>query len=387
MQLVRLDDADIKIEEIPPDFVFPEPPKPKARPVEPPAATATATAPAPTTETLLRLRVPPAALAGGALLATAAWWLGHRSRSRRRSFSHRVLQFSAAAERALEEERSAGRARQGRRSGSVRSLSSSCGSLGDRVKEAERQLTTLQELIVEGLDIGRRFTWEATRRGQKESRRLRACAHGLSRRLAKVEQAAEELEVMAAAERLLARLDSGGGGVLDGDGLSTGGDGDGAQEDQSYSDASDSDAGVAGASGRATHKRGRARPARLFTWAALLLSRRSNGGSNSDDSDDSGDNTTPRYAPGCVFREELRRCCDRLSGKEQDAVDWLKLGLLRWDLEMVDSALAQLRLLELPEIVEKFQKMRDDVRSKRMRLREELKVGKLGRRLGSVLSM
>lgn len=327
------------------------------------------------------MRVPSAALAGGTFVATAAL-LAHRSRSRRRTFSREVVQFSAATERALEEERPSGATRQGRHSSSssFRSLSSSsCGSLRDRAKEAERQLAALQELIADGLDLGNRFPWEAARQGGKESRRLRACAQGLSRRGAKVEQAAEELRVMAEVERLLDRLDSSGGGVLDGDGLSTGGDGDGALEDQSDSDSSggdgsDSDAGIRGANGSAAEQRWRRRkrPARLSTRAALLLSRRSNGGS---DSSDSGDGATSRYVPGCVFREELKRWCDRLSEKEQDAVDWLKLGLQRWDLEMVDRALAQLRLLELPEIVKEFRQKREDVRSKRWRLREELKVG------------
>lgn len=192
---------------------------------------------------------------------------------------------------------------------------------------------------------------------------------------------------MAEVERLLARLDSGGGGVLDGDGLSTGGNGDGALEDQSDSDASDSDVGVRDASGSAAQERRRKRPARLSTRAAILLSRRSNGDSGSDGSSNgsSSSNTATRYVPGCVFREELKRWCDRLSEKEQDAVDWLKLGLQRWDLEMVDRALAQLRLLELPEIVSEFQKRREDVRSKRWRLQRELKVGENWSGNGAVL--
>lgn len=322
--------------------------------------------------------MPSAALAVGALVATAACF-SHRSRSRRRTFSRKVLQFSAATERALEEERPAGAPHQGRNNSSsiFRSLSSrSCGSLRDRAKEAQRQLATLHELIADGLDIGKHFPWEAAGRGGEESRRLQACVQGLSRRRAKLEQAGEELRVMAEVERLLARLDSGGGGVLDGDGLSTGGDGDGAPEGQSDSDASDSDVGVRGVDGSAAEqRRRRKRPARLSTRAALLLSRRSNGGSDSGD-----DAAAARYVPGCVFREELKRWCDRLSEKEQDAVDWLKLGLQRWDLEMVDRALAQLRLLELPEIVKEFQQKREDVRSKRWRLREELKVrGNWGR--------
>lgn len=324
------------------------------------------------------MRLPYAALAGGALLVAAAKWLGHCSRSRHSSFSRRVLQLSAATERTLAEERSSGGARRrGSSSGgssNVRSLSSSsCGSLGDRVNEAERQLATLQELIADGVDIDRRFPWHAARREGQESRRLRACARDLSRRLAKVEQATEELRVMAEVERLLARLGGGGGGVLHGDGLPTGGEGEWALEDQSDSDADESDIGARGASGSAAQeRRRRKRPARLSTRAAVLLSRRSSGGS---DGSDSGDNGGTRYVPGCVFREELEAWCQRLSEKEQEAVDWLKLGLQCWNLEKVDGALAQLRVLELPDNVKDFQKRREDVRSKRWRLEKELKVG------------
>lgn len=366
MQLVGLDHADITVEEIPPDFVFPEPPKP-AWLLEPPPTAATAV---PTTTRLL-LRVLPAALAGIALLATAKW-LDRRSRSRRRAFSRKVLQFSVAVRPALEEERSARAARQGRSSSniSVRSLSSCSGSLRDRVKEAERQLAVLHKLTDDGLDIARSFSWEAGRRGGEDSRSLQACAHELSRRLAKVEQAAEELRVMAEVERLLARLDPGGGGVLDGDGLSTGEDGDGAREDQSGNDAGDSDMGLSGGNGGAAQER----PARLSTRAALLLSMRSSGGSDSSDTGDSSDSDSTRYVPGCVFPQELKRWCDELSAREQRAVDWLELGLERWDLELVDRALAQLRWLERPEIVKEFQKKRKDVCRKRWKLQQDLKV-------------
>ena len=355
VQLVGLDHADIRVEEIPADFVFPEPPKPWH--LQPPVAAPT---PAPGTPVLRVLSS--ATLAGSALLATAAW-LVRCSRSRRRSFSHRVLQLSVKTDKALEEERSAEAARQGRSNSitsSVKSLSGSCGSLRDRIQEAERQLSTLEELIKDGVDIARRFPRAAARRAGEESRRFQACAQGLSRRLVKVEQAAEELRVMAEMEGLIARLDSAGsGGALNGGG-------GGAQEGE----------GSSGTAGGETGACGGATPARLSTRAAVLLSRRpSGGGRGSGDTSDSGEDNSTGYVPGCVFHEELKRWYDSLNGKEQDAVDWLEHGLKRWNLGKVDRALEQLRLLELPDIVEEFQRKRDDVRRKRRFLQEELKVG------------
>ncbi|CAM9187660.1 unnamed protein product [Ectocarpus sp. 13 AM-2016] len=372
--LVRLDHEDIKIEDVPPDFVFPEPDWLLPPTTPPPPAEGEAASPTP--EPASSLLIPPSAgLAAGvfAAVATAAW-LGRLTLARRRSFSLRLRRLCDAADLALEEERSLASARQGSSSSSsctsrLRSLGSSSGSLRDRAAEAERQRAALQELVEEGLELGRRYPWETARRrmGGGESRRLESCARELSQRLAKVERAAQELGVMAEVEQLLARLAGGGGGVRDG-----GSSGGGALDDDgSESDDSDGDRG--GSAWQRKRHRPQCTPqrARLSTRAALLLSRRPSGGSNNGGA---GGCTTARRADSrCVFREELARWCDRLAEREQEAVDWLKLGLETWDLEMADRALAQLRLLELPEIVQEFHKKREDVRGKRWRLQQELK--------------
>lgn len=356
---MQLDHKDIKIEDVPPDVVFPEPdwllPQPEAE-----------EAASPTPEPASSLIIPPSAgLAGGlfAALATVAW-LGRLSLARRRSFSLRLRQLCDAADGALREGRSRASARQGGSSSRLmRSLGSSSGSLRDRAAEAERQRAALEELVEKGLELRRRFPWEA-RRGGEEGRRLESYARELSERLAKVERAAKELGVMVEVEQLLARLAGGGGGVRDG------GSGGGAQDDDG-SEGDDS----AGERGGAARQRRRNRPqctpqrARLSTRAALLRP------SDIGDNGGGGGTTARRAASRCVFGEELTRWCDRLAEREQEAVDWLKLGLETWDLEMADRALAQLRLLELPEIVQEFEKKREDVRGKRWRLQQELKVG------------
>ncbi|CAM9389326.1 unnamed protein product [Ectocarpus sp. 6 AP-2014] len=371
--LVRLDHEDIKIEDVPPDFVFPEPDwlSPPTTPPPPAEGEAASTTPEPASSLL----VPPSAgLAGGVIAAAAtAAWLGRRTRARRRSFSLRLRRLCDAADLALEEERSLASARQGSSSSStsrLRSIGRSSGSLRERAAEAERQRAALQELVEEGLELGRRYPWEAARRrkGGEESRRLESCARELSQRLAMVERAAQELGVMAEVEKLLARLAGGGGGVRDG-----GSSGGGALDDDgSESDDSDGDRGGAAWQRKRNRPQCTPRRARLSTRAALLLSRRPSG--SSDNGGGGGGGTTARRTDSrCVFREELTRWCDRLAEREQEAVDWLKLGLETWDLEMADRALAQLRLLELPEIVQEFEKKREDVRGKRWRLQQELK--------------
>lgn len=81
-----------------------------------------------------------------------------------------------------------------------------------------------------------------------------------------------------------------------------------------------------------------------------------------------------RRAQRCVFRLELEECCQALAQREQNTVDRLKAGLRKWDLRMVDRALAELRALELWELAESFEDKREDVRSKRLGLVEELRV-------------
>lgn len=269
--------------------------------------------------------------AGVCTLVAAGAWLWRRARARGRSFLDRLRRFSDDTERALIEQGSA------RAEALHRSISVSSSSLRDRVKESDRQRAVLKGLITEGLELDKCFRWPAARQIGEERRQFQACTQGLSQRLARVEQEAKELTVMAEIDQLLARLRSVGGGgvVFDGNGgLSTRTGGHGTLDDNTL-------------------------PARLD----LLLNL-------SDNSSSDGGGTR------CVFRNELRRWRDRLVGKEQNAINRLKLGLQSWNLDMVDKALAQLHLLGLPEIVKEFQERREYVSNKRLQLGEDLKVRK-----------
>ncbi|CAM9152701.1 unnamed protein product [Scytosiphon promiscuus] len=373
----------VEVVEVPPNVVFPEPPKPAAW-LAPPASAA----PPPAASTLplwsSSLLAPYASLAGGTVaVAAAAAGLVLLKRARRRSFERGLARFSAAIERVLGDDQPSTMTGGRRGSGSsgssgsiLRGLGPSSGSLRTRVEEAERQVAVLETLIAEGLELGRRFPAEATCRQGQSGRRFQAAALSLSRRLARVERARKELVVMDETEQLLARLDScsstaaapaaasaagrDSGGVLSERDASAGEDGhgmleDGDSEGDSDSDSSEGDEGRhgSGETARRRRRRGaRRRPravARLATRASLLLSNR------------------------CVFWEELRRWRGRLAEIEQEAVDQLRKGLEKWDLVAIDRALLQLRLLGLPKIVEEFQGKREDVRGKRWRLREELK--------------
>lgn len=205
------------------------------------------------------------------------------------------------------------------------------GSLSHREGEAERRLAELRKLIADALEADKGCPWEA--RGNS-SRRLRECHKGLSERIVRVKRAAEELAVMREVQRLLGAIDNtnGGGGCQGGDELT-----------------SDGDLGLG---------------TRLYTRVNALLAKRPSGGDGRSS------------ATRCVYRAELRGMYDALAVKEHEAVDRLRNGLQRWDLDAVDMALAQLRLLELPDLVEYFQGKREYVRSKRWRLRDELKVSR-----------
>ncbi|CBJ31606.1 hypothetical protein Esi_0268_0014 [Ectocarpus siliculosus] len=341
------------------DFVFPEPLKPVLPPTTPTAAEEASS----TTSTKLARASPlitplSVCLAGGvfAVVAAAAWVrvIRHCTPARRRSFSRKLSRLCAAADLALKEERSPVSAPQGGSSsgggsGRLRSLGSDSGSLRDRAEEAERQQAKLKELLAKGFELGRRVPWEAAWRREDVSRRLESYARELSQRLAKVERAAKELNVMAEIEQLLDRLASDGGGVRSARDLSAGGNGGEALDDRS--EINDGGRGVI------PHR------ARLSSRAASPLSRRSSGRSDSH----SGENT------GCVFREELTQWCDRLAVREKEAEDWFKLGLKIWDLNMADRGIEQLRLLQRPETVHEFQEKREIVRHNRWEVEEELK--------------
>ncbi|CAN0402889.1 unnamed protein product, partial [Ectocarpus sp. 12 AP-2014] len=341
------------------DFVFPEPPKPVLPPTTPTAAEEASSTTSMTIARASPLITPlSVSLVGGifAVVAAAVWIrvIRHCTPARRRSFSHKLSRLCAAADLALKEERSSVSARQGGSSsgggsGRLRSLGSGSGSLRDRAEEAERQRAKLKELLAKGLELGRRVPWEAAWQKEDESRRLESCTRELSQRLAKVERAAKELNVMAEIEQLLDRLASDGGGVRSARHLSAGGNGGGALDDRSEID--DGGRGVI------------PQRARLSSRAASPPSRRSSGRSDSDSSENAS----------CVFREELTQWCDRLAVREQEAEDWFKLGVKTWNLEMADRGMEQLGLLQRPETVHEFQEKREIVRHNRWELEEGLK--------------
>lgn len=389
-QLIPLDTPHVKVVEVSPNTVFPEPPKPASW-LAPPATAAPPSSPPTWAASILS---PFAGLAVGTVAVGVAFEL--RRRARRRSFAQQLARFSTAAERALGDDKTptAGERRSGYNGrGTLRSLGSdSGGSLRARAREAERQLAVLEELIAEGLELGRRFSGGGAlaRRVGEDRRRFQSCARGLSRRRVRVERATKELRVMEEVEQLLERLDTSTGGAaavgvlgLGDTPMGEGGQGGLEDSDSDSDDSSGSDSDARDENGGIKRRRRRGvaqhnpRPAaRLATRASLLLSNRSSGNSDSDSESGAAAAaaSSTQASSRCVFREELRQWCARLAIREQEAVDRLKLGLQNWDLDVVDRALVQLRLLELPEIVKEFKKKREDVRGKRWRLREDLKV-------------
>ena len=180
-------------------------------------------------------------------------------------------------------------------------------------------------------------------------------AEKLSQRLARLQRAADELQVMLEVKRVIDALDAAeifregqaGGGRFsraDDRGLEVRrGEGDGGDVDDGDGD----NDGIVQADRLAT----RAKSAR-YTPAIDGIARRSR----------------------CVFSDELDACCEELDKQEHFATDALKEGLQLWDLEKVDTAMAKLKLLELPDLVSKFQTARRAVWIKIERLRNELNV-------------
>lgn len=343
-QLLGQHDADgaITVQEISPDVVFEPPPKPEAWLLDTDRSSVTVASGDTHTLPAMAWRASFSAAVTTAGVSMVLW-LARRSRARRRAFAlalgrlerdFQLIASDPARDPVLLE-----------------------GSLREREQQAARRLVVLERLTARGLDAARRCPWEA--RGES-SRRLGACSRGLSERTAGVERAAEELRVMGEVERLLGVLDGGGGGGSDSDseGLSSDDDGLG------LGDNGDIDGGVGSSAvrPRGVVRSGQMQSARLLTRANALLGKRF------DDGNGRANNTR------CVFRAELKGSCAALAAREQQAADRLKLGLQRWDLNMVDRALAHLRLLELPDLVREFQGKREDVRGKLWRLREELRV-------------
>lgn len=265
-------------------------------------------------------------------------------------------------------------------------------SLRNRCKVAKRRLRALHLLTREVSNATSKCPWDP--RG-KHARNLRRCAKDISERLVKMERATEEIRVMLEVEELLHFLSGGGrgrdrrdrprpetdepsanavrGAHIDGNSdagtvnrgaggfshlcrqaakLVLGSRGTTSAQDpcpphrgEAHQDAPSSEGG-----------RPRLPPTRLATRVKTMLSF------------DAGDGVP------CIFREELERWDEKLSHREQTAVNRLSLGLKRWDLKTVDEALRDLRELGLPDLARDFQPEQERVRNKRWELEEELRV-------------
>ena len=329
----------VTVQDISPDVVFQRPSKPK--PAQPPIAEVELSGTDPQRHpnvdggvlSCLTLSV------GVAAVTLAAAWLARRAYARRGAFASELNLLEADSQTSCVDLALDSRMAE--------------GTLEGREREAERRVSALKELITRVAKANKRCPWEA--RG-KSSRRLAACSKSLSEGLIKAERAAEELSVMSKIERLLHELNNlREGGVYDEEEpslCSEDGEGVGAEE-----------TGASLGDGHRAHSQGRPLSARLSTRANALLTTRS-----------AGVNGRAAGAVRCVFRAELKRLCDELAAREQQAVDRLKRGLQRWDLDIVDTAISHLRLLELPDLVKGFRERREDVRGKLWGLREELRV-------------
>lgn len=202
---------------------------------------------------------------------------------------------------------------------------------------------------------------------------LKPAAEKLSRRLARLERADNELEIMVEVKRVIDRIDAGdlfcedqAGGRFpraDDGGL---GRRRGKGGDSDADDDGDDDGG------------GVVQPPRLAKRAKALR--------DAPTVDDSGEARKSL----CVFPEELDQCCADLEEKELFATDTVKEGLEGWDLTKVDGALAKLKLLGRSDLATKFRDNRQQVRTKIERLRNELKVrggGGRGVRVERVLAV
>lgn len=226
----------------------------------------------------------------------------------------------------------------------------------DRKVKVETQLAFVRGIMAEGLGTHK----NRPRRVRREDV-LKPVAEKLSRRLARLERAQNELEVMVEVKRILDRLDASdllcedqaGGGFPPADdgglGRRRGECGD-SDADDDYNDGG-----------------GVEQSPRLATRVRALR-----------DAPTAGDNGEARR-PLCVFHDELDRCCADLEEQELFATDTLKEGLERWDLGKVDGALTKLKLLGRSDLVTKFRANRQEVRTKIERLRNELKVRGRGR--------
>lgn len=281
----------------------------------------------------------------------AAIWVTRRALARRRTFAHELRRLEKSSKFF--------------HPNPARDRRLCQGNLRHRKQEATRQLEMLKSLVAEVVKADKQCPWVA-RRGS--SRRLEVCSSKLAEPVVKIKRAIEELSVIIDVERLISNLESCGGrgdGGEDAEGISSEDDSGLTESDCDDADSDERGGGGGGGAARQPYQPlSKPQPARLYTRAKALLEIRSN--------NEGGRAIRTR----CIFPVEMKGCCETLAEREQQATDRVILHLQRWDLEMVDAALKQLCLLELPDRVKGFKKKRDAVRSKLWRLQEELRVRK-----------
>lgn len=251
-------------------------------------------------------------------------------------------------------------------------------SLRQRATESQQLRSRIRLFIKEAGDVEGRCPWDIKGRNL---RRLRKQSDKLSSLLATVERAAEEIELMRAVEGVLHSL--------------RGGDSDSHQDDAQPHLGSPIAGICRKASIKHTSKFKRdlvdmvqritqffpKSQARTPTPKTLASGQQDEQSSAQDDEEGSlkirlctrVSNLLSGPTP-CVFRNKLESLQKELSGLEKDAVNWLTLGLRRWNLDEVDKALKVLQALEFTDVVKSMQPRRESVESKRWELKRQLEV-------------
>lgn len=334
------------MEYIDPDVVFARPATLTAPAVLPENKTGRLSPSTPPQHSPLPLPSPSTSAAIAAAAAGLAWLAYRRARKRQHAFDLEVDRLEEAAAQLWHPDPAAA-------GYPGPALRASDGSTADkREREAKRCLAVLEGLLEEGLNAlrrleglvvdrakaSRRCPWDA--RGMN-SGRLAELRRVLSEALAEAERATEEVRLMLEVERLLYALDNNSTNNNEYVVLPPKRDDEG----------------------------GELPSERLCTRATLMIGTTVRAGDRQQQAAAAAATTTR-----CVFPLELKACCKALESREQKAVDELKRGLQKWDLNVVDRALGQLRVLELQELAENFEDQKENVRSKRWGLQETLRV-------------
>lgn len=373
----------VTVEKVSADVVFNRPVEPA--PVTPPPDAANLSPPTLlTTEKFLGpLFGPPgsgfAVAASSAVIAAATvavslpvWLAYRRAGKRRRAFNRAILRLEDAGRTQLWHPDAtaivyAGPG--GRRSRGGGGGSDGDGGVEERRQETAERLTMLEKMVQDGVNASRRLErWveeglEASRscpwdaRGEN-SRKSEKVNRVLSDGLANAERAKEELALILEVERLLYALDSSG-------------------EDSGE----DSDAVLPPLPGRRRGQEGDDVPSeaapRLSTRISAMIGTGQTGGRPGRHPQRHQPSRGATTVTRCVFRRELEACREALAEREQKAVDELKWGLRKWNIDVVDRALGELRALGLQELAADFEEKREDVRSKRWGLQTTLRVSYL----------